>query len=426
MLPAFLALLCSAHAQPAAPPYAAEPNEAAEPAQPAAPVRGYVDLHIHIAAHLAVPVYGGGPEAAAPAGLTNRHALRQQIFSTQLSEPGPSILVSLAYANPFYTDFESRRTMRARIERQLDYVEAFSARHADRFGVALTPDEARSIVASGRTAIVHGIEGGTKILDGPEDAMGWAARGVAVITPIHLADNAIGGAWCQGGALFVMNVPGCWREGLAPARHGLTAVGVERIGALVDAGIVVDMAHMSRASFAEAIAILGKRSVAPVYSHVTADAVRRDPVALTDGELGEIASLGGLVGVTANLSHLAPRPLPEDRSSDRCPGSIDDFQRQWDHVVSALPGQPVAWGSDFQGGVDHPRPKYGARGCESAPSGRELNAFDVEGLAHTGLVEPMFALLAASGSDRRPLDRSAERFLTIWARARAVSVAVGP
>ncbi|GDX79384.1 hypothetical protein LBMAG42_11950 [Deltaproteobacteria bacterium] len=380
------------------------------------PISGYVDLHIHLAAHLTVPVYGAGPEAKAPSGLTNLHALEPQIFAEQLAEPGPTILVSLAYANPFATVFESRRSMRARMDRQLDFVEALCARHSERFGWAKTPEEARSIIASGRTAIVHGIEGATKILSGAEDATYWATRGVAVITPVHLADNEIGGAWCQEGSLRWLNLPGCQRES-DPATHGLTGQGPARVRDLIDAGIVVDLAHTSDASFAEIVPILRERGVAPVYTHVTADAVRRDPTALSDAQLVEITRLGGLVGVTANLAHMRPDPVPPGLAAEHCPGTIDDFRLHWDHVVALSPGAPVAWGSDFQGGVDHIGPTHGLKGCSPAPS--TADTFDIEGLAHTGLVEPMFAHLAAAGSDRAPLDASAERFLTIWERSLA-------
>ena len=136
-------------------------------------------------------------------------------------------------------------------------------------------------------------------------------------------------------------------------------------------------------------------------------------LALDDGDLRAIYRLGGLVGVTAPLSHLEPRPAPV---GPRCPGSVDDLRLIWDHVVDVARA-PVAWGSDFQGGVDHPRPRFGPQGCGPAPADAE--PFDTLGLANAALVEPMFAQLARMGSDRAPLDASAERFLQIWERARA-------
>ena len=383
----------------------------------AEPARGYVDLHVHLAAHLTVPVYGAGPEAKPPAGLTNRHGLSAHLFASQLEAPGPSLLVSLAYANPFATVFETKVSMWARLERQLAYVEAFVSRHSARFGFARTPEEARAIITSGRTAVVHGLEGATLVLDSPEDAARWAARGVAVITPVHLADNELGGAWCQGGDLAILNLPGCQRERRDPMQHGLTAAGKARLHDLVDVGIIIDMAHLSDASFSEAAAILRERSAAPVYTHVTADAVRPDPTALTDAQLREIAALGGLAGVTANQMHLPPlsaAALP----ADHCRGSVDDFALHWAHIVSVTGGAPLGWGSDFQGGVAHIGPKYGPRGCAAAPAGRAANAFDLSGLAHAGMVQPMFDALAAAGADLAPLLSSTEQFLTVWERDR--------
>lgn len=383
----------------------------------AEPIVGFVDLHMHIAAHLTVPVYGSGPERDPPASQSYLHALEPQIFVRQLAEPGPAIIVSLAYANPFATVFESRTSMRRRIERQLDFVEEFCARNKDEFGWAKTPEEARTIVQSGRKAIVHGIEGATKILGDASDAAYWASRGVAVITPVHLSDNEIGGAWCQEGQLGVLNVPGCRRERISPETHGLTPDGHARITDLIDAGIIVDLAHTSDASFAEIVPILRDRAVAPVYTHATSFSVTVDPTAISDDQLREIESLGGLVGVTGNLSHLPPNPIPGGLPGDYCRGSINDFRLHWDRIVSVAGGEPVAWGSDFQGGVDHIRPKYGPLGCAPSPRGRAPEPFDLLGLAHPGLVEPMFSRLAAMGSSRAPLDSSAERFLEIWARA---------
>ena len=143
---------------------------------------------------------------------------------------------------------------------------------------------------------------------------------------------------------------------------------------------------------------------------MTAAAVREDPVALSDDEFRAVEALQGLVGVTSALSPLPPRPPPAVLPEDSCEGSVTDFKLQWDHIVQVTGGAPVAWGSDFQGGVDHPRPQYGPHGCKDAPTNRAMDAFDVQGLTNPGMVDPMFAHLWAMGSDRRPLDASAQRF----------------
>lgn len=385
----------------------------------AEPVVGYADLHIHLAAHLAVPVYGEGLEAAPPADLTYRHGLQPSLFASQLADSDVTLYVSLAYANPFFTVFETRASMKARIERQLDYVEAFAARHADRYTLARTPGEARAAIAAGRAVIVHGIEGATKILGSAEDAEYWASRGVAVVTPVHLADNALGGSNCMGGSLAMLNVPGCWREALGPRAHGLTARGEQLVGALVDAGVVIDLAHASPATFDGLLDVVVGRGGAPVYTHVVSREVRDERGEVTDDQLRRVYAAGGLVGVTANHRSISPEPPLADAPDGYCRGSVDDLRLQWDHVVGVVPGQPVAWGSDFQGGVTHIRPKYGPLGCEPArPDGAPLSAFDTLGLANAAMVKPMFGELVAGGSDRAPLDASAERFLTIWERAR--------
>jgi microsomal dipeptidase-like Zn-dependent dipeptidase len=382
-------------------------------------VHGYVDLHIHLAAHLAVPVYGDGPASPMPAKPSARHALRPQLFAAELERADATILVSLAYAHPFTTAFETRRTMAERVGRQLAFVEDFCRQHSARFTCVRTPAEARAAIAGGRTAIVQGVEGATRLVVEPADAAAWAARGVVVVTPVHLADNPIGGALCMGGGLALLNLRGCVRQALGPSGHGLTRRGVELVGAMMDAGMVLDLAHTSPASFRDLYTLVAARRVAPVYTHVQAQALTGVASALSDEELRAIYRLHGLVGVTSNVHGMTPRPRPAELPTDYCPGSIDDFAMHYDHVVDVVVGAPLGWGSDFQGGISHPRPKYGPKGCRPMPSdGSATDAVDTLGLAHVGLTPAWFRHLAAGGSDRAPLDASAERFLQIWERAR--------
>lgn len=382
----------------------------------AEPVSGYVDLHIHMGAHKTVPIYGRGPDARMPARPSHRHAMRPTLFAEALEASDAAIYVSLAYANPFLTVFETRASMARRTERQLAAVEEFVADHADGWTLARTPAEARAALADGRKVVVHGIEGATKLIADADDAKRWAARGVVVVTPVHLADNELGGSVCMGGSLSVLNLGGCRKERRAPEAHGLTPLGVEAVGAMMDAGMVLDLAHAAPTTRAELLALVHARQVAPVYTHVAARAIRVEPSALSDADIAAIYAEGGLVGVTANLHSIEPLPARPDAG---CPGSIDDLRLHWDHVVSVAGGAPVAWGSDFQGGVAHLRPKYGPKGCaEARPDGQPLSAFDTLGLAHVGLTPELFAQLAALGSDRAPLDQSAERFLQIWEQAR--------
>ncbi len=391
----------------------------AVPVAHAEPVSGYADIHIHLAAHLAVPIYGAGPDRDPPANQTWNHALKPSLFASQLAESGVTLYVSLAYANPFNTALETRSSMKARIDRQLDYVEAFAARHADQFAWARTPAEARADIAAGRIVIVHGIEGATKILSTPDDAAYWAHRGVAVVTPVHLADNRLGGSFCMSGTLAMLNLPGCFRELLAPRHHGLTALGSDLVGDLLDDGVIVDLAHASPTTFDGLLALVKARGKAPLYTHVVAQAVRDEADEVTDRQLDAIYALGGLVGVTANHRNIAPKPALTSPPPGYCPRSVDDFRLQWDHVVGVVPGQPVAWGSDFQGGVAHLRPRYGPLGCADARAdGAPLSAFDTLGLAHAGMVKPMFEQLVAEGANLAPLQASAERFLEIWELAR--------
>lgn len=215
------------------------------------------------------------------------------------------------------------------------------------------------------------------------------------------------------GSYSWFNLPGCRLERREPEAHGLTELGKEMAARMMEAGMVMDLAHASPQTFEDLIGIIAKEGAAPIISHVSARAIRDVPEATSDLQLAGIYGLKGLVGVTANLHNLLPTV-----KSPGCPGTIDDFRLHWDHVVQMAAGAPVGWGSDFQGATDHLRPKYGKKGCEEhRPDGAPLSDFDRLGLAHVGLTPSLFQQLD-QGSDRGPLDRSAERFLQIWELAR--------
>lgn len=228
---------------------------------PHAPVQGFADLHCHVMAHLG---FGGrvvaglpdGPLEKAlarcdpwphgPGGIGNlgkgwtlTQALIEQgvghgpcghetyrdwpNFGTRIHQQayvdwlrrahdgGLRLLCSLAVNNELLAEeFGHPDSDGSAIQKQVEALHRFCARHADWMGLALSPSHARALVAEGKLAVVAGVE--VDSLDSvlgdrravsreglPEGRVGaildWLrAAGVRMLTPLHLSDNSFGGA----------------------------------------------------------------------------------------------------------------------------------------------------------------------------------------------------------------------------------------
>jgi microsomal dipeptidase-like Zn-dependent dipeptidase len=404
-----------------------------EPApQPqAVPVVGHVDLHAHLAGHLASDQYGRGPVDDLPRHPNRKHRFRQQMFAEAIPTSGTVLFVTPAYVNPVTMGFRRPESIARTLTAQLDYVESFAAASPDVYTVAHTPTEARQAIALGRVVFVLALEGATKVLDGPGDAAPWAARGVAVVTPIHLADSPLGGATHTDLYGWFLNTRASLRDLFHPRREppGLTSIGAAVVDDLTRSGILVDLTHMSAGSVDDTLAIVSRYHVPPLMTHGAVQGVHDEPHALSDARILEVYRRGGLVGIAGNADGASPLTAyweTHPRPLDYCRESIDDFALHYRHVVALTAGAPVGWGSDWNGGVDHFRPKYGPHGCHRRPSdGREVDSYDTDGLVHIGAL-PEFTRHLGMQADLAPLDASAERFLQMWEAALTRAPRSGP
>lgn len=123
-------------------------------------------------------------------------------------------------------------------------------------------------------------------------------------------------------------------DGAAEEGGGLSRLGRELVDRLVSLGVILDLAHASRGTFAE---ILERAAGAPVLcSHGGCRAVYDTPRNLDDGQLRAIAEAGGLFGLMLHPIAIGP----ERRTLD---GVVDHLE----HAAAVIGADRVCLGGDF-------------------------------------------------------------------------------
>jgi membrane dipeptidase len=120
----------------------------------------------------------------------------------------------------------------------------------------------------------------------------------------------------------------------AAEQGGLSRLGRELVDRLVELGIVLDLAHASRGTFAE---ILDRAGDAPLLcSHAGCRALNEHPRNLDDEQMRELAARGGLLGLMLHPLAIGH----ESRTIDRV---IDHLE----HAVEVMGADRVCLGGDF-------------------------------------------------------------------------------
>lgn len=407
------------------------------------------------------------------------------------------------------------------IDAQVEATKAFASRHADFMEIAYSPKDARRIVRAGRLAVVLGVEVDSLVECGsatlsPAATRRWLAelqgRGVRHVFPIHLADNAVGGAavynplfdvvtrWLRGRPFQVRPSPDVdFRigasvalrllagRGLLPTsrKHGhvngmgLTSFGREvAIPALMDLGIMIDVDHMSAAAVDDALAIAERRAYPLVASHsafralafskseTTNSLLLSNEYQRTPEQVARMRALGGVVGVGLNQTDLRAHTNGPIQVVNDLAGSSKTWAQAYLYAVDQLNGGPCALGSDANGLVGAPGPRFGPKAaavlerdrkrrslrphqrstqCDGvnygAPTkipvrahtalspcvaGTRVFDLNVDGMAHYGLLPDLLQDLHNVGvpvDALGPLFASAEGYVGAWERALAAGAA---
>jgi membrane dipeptidase len=201
----------------------------------------------------------------------------------------------------------------------------------DEFTVVRNAREYKAARAGGRHAAFLGIQGGNA-LDRDLDALDLIPDGLIVrITLVHLSSSRIG----------VTSSPAAG----ARRGEGLTGFGKDYVRRLDEKRILVDLAHINREGFFDAVAA-HDRSLPLVVTHTGVTGVTPHWRNLDDEQLRSVADTGGTIGVMYQSSFLGD-PYWGGRS--------ESVFRHVEHIVNTVGEDHASLGSDWDGAICPPR-----------------------------------------------------------------------
>ena len=220
----------------------------------------------------------------------------------------------------------SRRTtvLRCNMER----LAAIFARFPDEVTLCRTASDYRAARAAGRHGAFLGIQGGNA-LDGEGGLDAVDADALIKVTLVHLSNSTLGSTSAPGG------------DPDAP----LTARGHELLRRLDGKRIFVDLAHINRRGFFDAVAA-HDRSLPLLVSHTGVAGVTAHWRNVDDEQLRAVAATGGVVGVMYQSSFLGDPWLG---------GRAISIVRHLEHIVATVGEDHAALGSDWDGAIVTPR-----------------------------------------------------------------------
>jgi membrane dipeptidase len=196
-----------------------------------------------------------------------------------------------------------------------------------RMRVVRTASEYRAARAAGAHAALIGVQGGNAYEAAPGPA---ALEDVVRVTVVHLSDS------CYGRTSSPL--------GLSSA-EGLTPAGRELVEQLDEARMFVDLAHVDRRGFWDAVEVHDP-SLPLVDTHTGVCGVKDHWRNIDDDQVRAIADSGGVVGIIFEPSFLRARGMPKD-------GRL--VVAHMAHVIDVAGEDAVAIGSDYDGSIVPPK-----------------------------------------------------------------------
>ena len=240
----------------------------------------------------------------------------------RMREAGLAGAVMSVATNPFRPRERRTAVLQANLHRLRQNLEADP-------GVAVVTDHAayRAARAGGRLACFLAVQG-ANAWSAPEDVA--RTPDVSRATLLHLTDSPLGATSSP--------------LGRSRGRGGLTRLGREYVAACNEARVLVDLAHISRPGFWDALGA-HDHDLPPLVSHTGVCGVRPSWRNLDDDQIRAVADRGGVIGVMFHRGFLG-RPSAGV--------TADAVVAHLAHVVAVGGEDAAALGSDYDGLIDPP------------------------------------------------------------------------
>lgn len=228
--------------------------------------------------------------------------------------------------NPFRTAAGRSRTFFRNLER----FQALFASAPDRVVMVRDVGEYRAARVAGRHAVFLSVQGGNALDHSLDDLDRIPERLLVRVTLVHLSTSRLG----------VTSNP----YGRTGAGRGLSALGRDYVRKLDEKRILVDLAHINREGFFDAVAA-HDRSLPLIVTHTGVNGVYRHWRNLDDDQLRAVADTGGTVGIMYQSSFLGPSWFR---------AKVDWVVDHLEHVVDVVGDDHASLGSDWDGGICPP------------------------------------------------------------------------
>ena len=374
-----------------------------------------VDLHAHLFMKAALGWFFDGAFADGIQANSWDDRLSSKIDAATLDASGVGVVVVSLIGHPVY-----RGDMRQAVRDQIALAEAFAERH-DGWAIARSPSEARSILLSGRRAMVLSLEGASGVLECEEDLREFVdEKGIRIVTELHLVDDRFGGAATLNGFQYFANPSGVIDQlldthadatGVERNRMGLSPMGKRLAIELIKRGVWLDLTHASDAALDELVPIVEAAGHPLLVTHTGLRSFRPAERSLSDAMLERIGASRGIVGLLPSEDALAEAPrskahCPATCSAERCEGSVHAFAEMYTQVARVVGADAVMLGSDYNGGMRHLGPACG--------TGTELDR--EPGLFHAGQTAILWDVVRRLGAPVPSARAQLARFLDTWER----------
>lgn len=352
-----------------------------------------VDLHAHYAMHVGPR---GNPTRAALRSTERivrdkvRYGLLQlagNVMNYPSARAGPAVTIHklkkggvAVVFSPLYSPFDEmdvtapygalpRSHYFSTLLRQLDAVEATIAEaHADAAGVAHDSAELDALVAQGKVALIHAVEGGFHLGSHPseisDNVKKLAARGVAYITVAHLFFRQV-----ATNAPAVPFIPDALYRAIFPQDPsiGLTPLGHALVEAMIQQNVLVDLTHLGDRAIDDVFALMDARdpgrTIPVMVTHGAARGESSREYDSSDATIRRVAQRKGVIGLLLCRDYLcdgAARPHPSTLTE-----SLELVAWHIDRVRSACGSHDhTAIGTDLDGFIE---PVHGLDSPEALP-----------------------------------------------------------